>query len=217
MSRFVIILWCCFSFSLHAQKPTLKNGLESFVSTNTIYPMFALDNCIHGTVEVGFKLDKDGKVTYATVTKGVGADLDAEALRLIKFTSGKWQVPAGYDTKFLIRSPMNFSLKGYGCEQINEATVGLALNRYRDEMIAVEKIISYYKNKEAGIKNAMDESKIITLKTELEIDDDFLAKKIEIAERKIKQGDLQSACEDFKFVKYMGSAKSNSLIAKYCK
>ena len=217
MSRIVIILWCCISFSLHAQTPKLENGLENFVVANTIYPIFALDNCIQGTVEVAFKIDKQGKITYATVIKSVGADLDAEALRLIKLTSGKWEVPAGYDTKFLIRSPMNFSLKGYGCEQINPATVGLALNRYRDEMITLEKITTYYKNKEAGINNSMDDSKIIMLKTELEIDDNFLAKKIEIAERKIKQGDLQSACEDFKFVRYMGSAKADALIAKYCK
>ncbi len=217
MSRFVFILLWCFSFSLQAQKPTFKNGLENFVTTNTIYPMFALDNCIQGDIEVAFKINKEGLVTYATVTRGVGADLDAEALRLIKLTSGKWQVPAGYDTKLLIRSPMKFSLKGYGCEQINPATVGLALKRYRDEMITVEKITTYYKNKEAGIKNTMNEAKVMELKNELEIDDDYVAKKIAIAERKINQGDLQSACEDFKFVKYMGSAKADALIAKYCK
>ncbi len=217
MSRFVIILMCFISLSLHAQKPKLQNGLEDFVVTHTIYPMFALDNCIQGVVEVGFKIDAEGKITYATITKSVGADLDAEALRLIKLTSGKWEVPAGYDTKFLIRSPMKFSLKGYGCEQINPATVGLALKRYQDEMVTLEKIITYYKNKEAGIKNEMGEAKVIELKNELEIDDDYLAKRIALAERKIKQGDLRSACEDFNFVKYMGSAKADALIAKYCK
>jgi len=49
------------------------------------------------------------------------------------------------------------------------------------------------------------------------VDDDFIAKRIRIAEKKITQGDLQSACEDFKFVKYMGSTKADKLLAKYCK
>ncbi len=217
MSRIVFIFWCCISFSLQAQKPSFKNGLENFVAKNTIYPIFALDNCIQGTVEIAFKIDKEGNITYATVAKSVGADLDAEALRLISLTSGKWQVPAGYDTKFLIRSPMKFSLKGYGCEQINEAAIAIALKRYRDQKIATDQIIIYYKNIKAGIKNEMSEAEVLALKNELEFDDDFLAKKIAIAERKIKQGDLQSACGDFKFVKFMGSAKVDVLIAKYCK
>ena len=106
MRRLILIIVVSAFFSASAQQPTLKNGLESFVKANTIYPMFALDNCIQGTIEVGFKLNKKGKVIYAAITKGIGADLDAEALRLIKLSSGKWQVPVGYDTTFLIRSPM---------------------------------------------------------------------------------------------------------------
>lgn len=218
MGRLILVLLLALSFKLNAQqKPTIKNGLEAFVRANTIYPMYALDNCIQGTIEVGFKLNKAGEVIYAAITKGIGADLDAEALRLIKLTSGKWQVPTGYDTTFLIRSPMKFSLQDYGCEQINPASVGLAIKQYNDDMASINKIANFYRNIEQGIENFIEESKIIKLKEDLGIDDDYLTKKIRMAERKISQGDLQSACEDFKFVKYMGSTKADKLLAKYCK
>jgi TonB family protein len=217
MSRLAVILLFTLSISAKAQQPTLKNGLERFVQSHTIYPMYALENCIQGTLEVAFKLNKKGEVTYATVTRGIGADLDAEALRLIKLTSGKWDVPSNYDTTFLLRSPMKFSLQDYGCEELNPASIGLAIKRYNDEMASFSKIANYYRNIEQGIKNFVEESEIVTLKNELEVDDNFIARKIAIGERKIRQGDLQSACEDFKFVKYMGSTKADKLLAKYCK
>jgi len=217
MSRLVLIFLLAFTFNLNAQQPTMKNGLETFVKANTIYPMYALENCIQGTVEVAFKVNKEGKITYATITKGVGADLDAEALRLIKLTNGKWNIPVNYDTTFLVRSPMKFSLQDYGCESINPASVGLAIKHYNDEMASISKIANFYRNIEQGIKNFIEEDKIIALKQELGIDDNYLTKKIAIGEKKISQGDLQSACEDFKFVKYMGSTKADKLLAKYCK
>ncbi|WP_113660573.1 TonB family protein [Pedobacter nanyangensis] len=217
MRRLILIIVVSAFFSASAQQPTLKNGLESFVKANTIYPMFALDNCIQGTIEVGFKLNKKGKVIYAAITKGIGADLDAEALRLIKLSSGKWQVPVGYDTTFLIRSPMKFSLKDYGCENLNPASAGLAINRYNDEMKSINKIANFYRNAALGIENFTEETEIIALKEELGIDDHFMNRKIAIAEKKIAQGDLQSACEDFKFVKYMGFKKADKSLARYCK
>jgi TonB family protein len=218
MSKWIVILLLMCGLQLKAQRrPTIKNGLENFVAANTIYPMYALDNCIQGVVEVAFKIDREGKVTYATVTRGVGADLDAEALRLIKLTSGKWTLPNGYDTTFLVRSPMKFSLRGYGCEEMNPASMGLAIKNYADEMASLSKIANFYRNVEQGIENFITEDKIVSLKADLGIDDDYLDRKIRIGERKIAQGDLQSACEDFKFVKYMGSTKADQLLAKYCK
>lgn len=218
MSRWIVILLLVCGLQLRAQqRPTLKNGLENFVTANTIYPMYALDNCIQGTIEVAFKINKEGKVTYATVSRGIGADLDAEALRLIKLTSGKWVVPSGYDTTTLVRSPMKFSLKDYGCEGMNPASMGLSIRNYTEQMGSLNKIANFYRNREQAIENFVGEDNIIALKSELGIDDDYLNRKIKIAERKISQGDLQSACEDFKFVKYMGSTKADQLLAKYCK
>ncbi|WP_199118573.1 TonB family protein [Pedobacter sp. ASV28] len=217
MCRLILILFVCFSGFAKAQEPQLKRGLSNFVKEYTIYPTYSRNHCIQGTIEVGFKLNKEGKVYYATITRGIGADLDAEALRLIRLTSGKWQMPVSYDTTALIRSPMNFSLVDYGCENVNPGAVGLSIKKYNDEMVSINKIVNFYRNIEQGIENFIEESKIIALKNDLEIDDNFLAQKIAIAEKKIKQGDLQSACEDFKFVKYMGSTKADKQLAKYCK
>ncbi|MNK13354.1 Gram-negative bacterial tonB protein [compost metagenome] len=217
MGRLILIFLLGLFVQVSAQRPTLKNGLESFVKANTIYPMYSLENCIQGNIEVAFKLNKAGKITYAGITKGIGADLDAEALRLIKLTSGKWNVPTGYDTTFLIRTPMKFSLQDYGCEQINPGSVGLAIKQYHDEMASFSKIANFYRNITQGTENFIEEEKIIALKKEMGVDDDFLARKIKVAEKKISQGDLESACEDFKFVKYMGSTKADKLLAKYCK
>mgnify|MGYP003575057397 CR=1 FL=1 len=218
MSRSILVLLLAFALQVNGQqRPTIKNGLESFVKANTIYPIYSLENCIQGNIEVAFKVNKEGKVTYAGVTKGIGADLDAEALRLIKLTSGKWTVPAGYDTTFLIRSPMKFSLQDYGCEQLNPGSMGLAIKQYTDDMKSFSKIANFYRNIERGIENFLKESEITALKNDMGVDDDFIAKRIRIAEKKITQGDLQSACEDFKFVKYMGSTKADKLLAKYCK
>jgi len=217
MSRLILIFLLGFSLQLNAQTPTIKNGLASFVRLNTIYPMYAKANCIQGNIEIAFKVNKEGKITYAGVTKGIGADLDAEALRLIKLTSGKWIVPEGYDTTYLIRSPMRFSLQDYGCEQVNLGSVGLAIKKYNDDMASYNKIANFYRNIAEGIENFIEEDKIIALKEEMGVDDDFLSRKMNIAEKKISQGDLESACEDFKFVKYMGSTKADKLLAKYCK
>lgn len=218
MNRLILFLLLAFSLNTSAQqRPTIKSGLETFVKANTIYPIYSLENCIQGTIEVAFKINKEGKVTYAGVTRGIGVDLDAEALRLIKLTSGKWTVPSGYDTTFLIRSPLKFSLQDYGCEQLNPGSMGLAIKQYNDDMASFSKIANFYRNIEKGTENFIEESKIISLKNDLGVDDDFIAKRIRIAEKKITQGDLQSACEDFKFVKYMGSTKADKLLAKYCK
>lgn len=217
MRGLILFLCLSFAFTLKAQKPELKNGLQRFVDDHVIYPMFALENCVQGTIEVAFKVNKAGEITYATVSKGIGADLDAEALRLIKLSSGKWELPVNYDVDFLVHVPMNFTLEGYGCEEVSAANVGLALNRYRERAVTLDKIVAFYKNLKQGLPNSIAEATVADWKTELEINEDYLAKRIAIAERKIKQGDLQSACEDFIFVKSMGSTLADQLIAKYCK
>ena len=43
-----------------AQQPEFKGGLERFVASNTIYPSYALYNCIQGSVRVSFKINDAG-------------------------------------------------------------------------------------------------------------------------------------------------------------
>jgi len=205
-----------FALNARAQEPRLEGGLTEFMKHNTIYPAFSLQNCIQGTVDVGFKLNSKGEVYSATVVRGMGTDLDDEALRLIKLTSGKWILPANHDTLSLVLIPMNFTLKGYGCENKDKQSIAMAIRAYKAEAELTNVILNFYKRKEKGKSTAEEELKIVKLKSDLGIDEEYLADKITAGLKKIKQGDKEGACADFNFVKYMGSDKADNLLAKYC-
>ncbi|MES2651426.1 MAG: energy transducer TonB [Bacteroidota bacterium] len=212
----IAITLLLFSMGLNAQEPQLEGGLPAFLKSNTIYPAYSMQNCIQGTIDVGFKLNAKGEVYYATVTRGIGTDLDDEALRLIKLSSGKWNVPLNHDTLALVLIPMNFTLKDYGCEGKDKNAIAMAIRAYKAETELISLIQNFYRNKEKGEFNAEDEPKILKLKAELEIDDEYLEDKITTGQKKLKQGDKRGACDDFNFVKYMGSDKANALLSKYC-
>ena len=72
-------------------------GLFKYIAQNLHYPANAKAKNIQGVVEVGFTIDKDGKVGNVHVTKAVDPELDAEAVRLIT-SSPKWE-PARKGTK----------------------------------------------------------------------------------------------------------------------
>lgn len=205
-----------FALGSKAQEPTLQGGLTEFLKKNTIYPAFSLQNCIQGTVDVGFKLNSKGEVYAAAVVRGMGTDLDDEALRLIKLSSGKWILPNNHDTLATVLIPMNFTLRDYGCESRDKKAIAMAIRAYQAETELENIILNFYKNKEKGNYNPDEEQKILKLKSELEIDDIYLETKIETGLKKLKQGDKEGACADFNFVKYMGSDKADSLLAKHC-
>ncbi|TCC93976.1 TonB family protein [Pedobacter frigiditerrae] len=217
MYRILAALLILISFSVKAQRPEVKGGLPAFIKNNTIYPAYSLHNCIQGTVKIGFKVNAKGDVYFTEITNGIGADLDEEALRLIKMSSGKWEVPSTYDTTTLIVVPVNFALDGYYCERKSKADIALAIKSYKDQEEIKVAIMNFYRNKEKGVAKPEDEVKILKLKEEIGVDDEYLDDKIETALKKYKQGDTKGACEDFNFVKYMGSDKANDWLDKYCK
>lgn len=212
ITTFLLLL----SMGMSAQEPQLEGGLPTFLKNNTIYPPYSLQNCIQGTIDVGFKLNAKGQVYYATVIKGIGTDLDDEALRLIKLSSGKWNVSLSHDTLALVLIPMSFSLKNYDCERKDKNSIAMAISAYKVQTELTNVILNFYRNKEKGIFNAQEEPKISKFKIELGIDDDYLQSKINAGLKKVKQGDKQGACDDFNFVKYMGSDKADSLLSKHC-
>ena len=212
ITSFLLLLSMC----LKAQEPQLDGGLSVFLKNNTIYPSYSAQNCIEGTIDVGFKLNAKGEVYYATLARGIGTDLDDEALRLIKLSSGKWKVSLNHDTLALILIPMRFTLKGYGCENRDKNSIAMAIRAYKAEKELTNVILNFYRGKEKGKYSAEDEPKILKLKVELEIDDDYLQGKINAGLKKIKQGDKQGACDDFNFVKYMGSDKADTFLSKHC-
>lgn len=217
MNTYLFNLLSLVTLLFNTDEPQLQGGISNFLKANTIYPRYSRQHCIQGTVQVGFKINQKGEVYYATVTNGLGTDLDEEALRLIKLSSGKWTVSPKHDTLALVTIPMSFSLRDDECRLRDKGSIALAIRAYQLEMDAQTIITNFYKAKEQGIADPAEEQKIEKLKEELGIDDEFLESKISTGLKKIKQGDKEGACADFNFVKYMGSDRANDLLQKYCK
>lgn len=215
MGRILLALFLLAGFTVQAQ-PQLKGGLDAFVTANKVYPPYSLQNCIEGVVNVGFKLNKNGEVYYSVVRKGMGTDLDDEALRLIRLSSGKWTVPAGHDSTLVLIAPMVFNLSGYGCELKSKEDIQRAIANYKSSEGMTNAVLNFYKNKDSVKYKPEEEARILRLKAELGYDDRYLKERINDGKRKLKQKDLQGACEDFLFVKNMGSILADELIAQYC-
>jgi hypothetical protein len=217
MSKLLITLLLLSSFSVSAQQPQFKGGFPKFLTEHIIYPGYAKNNCIQGTVSVGFKLNTKGTIYYSDIIKSIFGELDDEALRLVRMSTGKWTVPIGYDTTSMVVVPVNFILTGYDCDRKSKTEIARATQTYENQKQLTEVVINFYRNKEKGNYKPEDESKVELIKKELEIDDEYLDRKISAGLKKYNQGDKQGACEDFIFVKYMGSDKANEWLSKYCK
>jgi TonB family protein len=214
MRRFFLFLLVIVGFQLQAQ-PSLKGGLGPFVQNNKLYPSYSLANCIQGTVNIAFKLDRKGNVYYSEVRKGVGTDLDDEALRLIRMSSGRWIVPKDHDTTLSIIAPINFTLSD--CAGKSAREVKAAIEAYKATTDLTNTVLNYYRNVELGKPPGITQAKAAELQKTLGIDDAYLERRLEDGKKKLKQKDRQGACEDFKFVKYMGSKLADDWLAKYCK
>lgn len=202
--------------AVEAQQPTIKGGLDNFVANHIIYPSYAQQHCIQGTIKVSFKLNDNGEVKDPIVENGLGVDLDEEALRIIKMTNRKWILPAQQDTTLRYIVPIKFSLEGYQCERKSKAEIARYIQGYKDLKDLEELVSNYYQQKAIGTARSESEPRILRIKEDLGIDEDYLDSRIELALKKIKQGDKEGACKDFNFVKNMGSDKANDYLVKYC-
>lgn len=201
-------------------QPQFKGGpksLASFIINNQIYPEYSKANCIQGTIYVRFKLDRQGRVYNSDIEKGLGVDLDDEALRLIRLSSGRWIVPAGHDTTQAIVLPVNFSLKEYSCEQQPRDEINAAITAYRTRLNLTKAIVNFYQKKAAGEYIKGDEQNILELKAQLGYNDKYISQLLKQAQRKLKQKDRQGACEDLIFIRNLGSDKADDLISKNCR
>ncbi|MNR04122.1 Gram-negative bacterial tonB protein [compost metagenome] len=215
MGRILFTLLLLAGFAVQAQ-PRLKGGLEAFVMTNKVYPQYSLQNCIEGAVNVGFKLNKKGEVYYSVIRKGIGTDLDDEALRLIRLSSGKWEVPQEHDSTLVLIAPMVFNLSGYGCDLKSKEDIQRAIANYKSSEGMTNAVLNFYKNKDSVKYKPEEEGRILRLKADLGYDEVYLKERINDGKRKLKQKDRQGACEDFLFVKNMGSKLADELLAQYC-
>ncbi|MBB5636794.1 hypothetical protein HDE68_002695 [Pedobacter cryoconitis] len=216
MKKILVVFLFLAGLSSKAQ-PVLKGGLGTFIQKNIVYPAFSLQNCIQGKINISFKVNLAGEVYTSKVSSGLGIDLDQEALRLIRLSSGQWQVPAQYDTTYVLIAPVNFTLSGGDCNLINATQKNKAIAAYKANEGLTDVITNFYRNKAQGNYNEADEGRIVALRQELGYDDAYLEKIIAQGQKKLKQKDKQGACEDFLFVKYMGSALADELLEKYCK
>ena len=75
------------------QAPSFTGGEEAFqkfIKMNLTYPAAALRSGVVGLVVIAFTVYRDGSISEPSVEKSVHAALDAEALRVINLTIGKW-------------------------------------------------------------------------------------------------------------------------------
>ncbi|MBD3748054.1 MAG: energy transducer TonB [Sphingobacteriales bacterium] len=216
-----IKLWF-FSFGgfVIQHQPTFKGGagtLNDFIASRMIYPTFSKNNCLQGTIYISFQLNKDGEVFNSQVQKGMGIDLDAEALRLIRLTSKHWIIPSDYDSNSKIVIPVTFSLKNYSCADRSSDDINKAIELYKNRLALQNVVLNYYRNKYAGKINQQNELEMIQIKNELGFDDKFISTKLREAKQRLKQGDKEGACESLYFVKYIGSNAADEMIKENCK
>jgi len=95
--------------------PEFKGGEKAFIEflkKHLIYPVAAKEKGIEGTVYVEFIVNKDGTIERVEVVSGVYKDLDDEAIRVIRLTSGKWNAGKqnGKTVKVSMIVPVKFKL-----------------------------------------------------------------------------------------------------------
>lgn len=215
MSKILLALFLLLGLNVKAQ-PTLKGGLESFVMNNKVYPRYSLQNCIDGSVTISFKLNKAGEVYFSKIQKGIGTDLDDEALRLIRLSSGKWTVPDDHDTTVSVVVPINFKLSGDDCQNKSQKDIKQAIETYKTNIGMTDAVLNFYRHKATGKFTADEERRIEALKASLGYDEEYMKMRINDGLKKLKQKDKQGACEDFMFVKNMGYDLADEQIAQYC-
>ena len=202
------------------EQPVFKGGqrsLVSFIDNNLIYPEFSKENCLQGTIQVSFKLNKQGRIYDSRINKGFGIDLDMEALRVVRLTSGKWIMPANHDTLISLVLPVNFTLREFKCEERSKEEINAAINTYQARLGLNNAIFNFYDKKIQGSYNPTEEAGILSLKSQLGYDEKFIDRLLKQGQRKLKQGDKQGACEDFITVRRLGSDKSKMMIKQNCR
>ncbi|WP_460543580.1 TonB family protein [Echinicola sediminis] len=73
-------------YDIVEQMPKPKGGISEFnryLSKNLIYPQAAREKQIQGTVFASFVVDEKGHITQASILRGIGGNVDEEALRVL--------------------------------------------------------------------------------------------------------------------------------------
>ncbi len=196
-----------------------NNGetLSQFLASNMIYPSYAKQNCIQGTIKVSFHLNKQGGLSNAKIKKGFGVGLNEEAIRLIKLTAHKWSIPKNHKESTEIIIPIKFALQNYNCESLSKQSIQKAVSLYQTRTILENVVTSYYKNRTEGNTNTKSEQQINQFKADLGFNQELVDEKLTDAKQMLKQGDKESACEILNFIRNIGFPDADKLIAENCK
>jgi TonB family protein len=219
LRSFILLVFIIAGILKADAQPEFKGGpqaLDRFLTDNIVYPEYSRQNCIPGTIKVKFRLDSLGKVSEASVLDGLGIDLDDEAVRVIKMTSGKWQLPARYNANSNIVLPIRFVPDNARCTNATNASINAAIASYQSQQELQNAVTNYYKNKYIGKADTTKEIQIIILKKQLGYNDEFITDVLEQANKKLKQGDKDGACEDWDFIHNIGSDRADEFIKRYC-
>ncbi|MGV8879918.1 MAG: energy transducer TonB [Sphingobacteriaceae bacterium] len=215
----LLVRYLLLPFSLEQEDPKFKGGpnaLNNFLENNLVYPEYSRQNCISGTIQVSFQLNEDGSLFNVKIQNGFGIDLDDEALRIVKLTAGKWVVPENYDTSVNLVLPINFKIDDNRCKGIDKNSINAAIQAFKARGNLLKAVTNYYSNKFAGKADTSKEGEVIALKMELGLDASFADSVVKQGIRKFKQGDKVGACEDWLFVRNIGSNKADKLLAQNC-
>jgi periplasmic protein TonB len=89
-----------------------QDGFRQYIAENLRYPQIAAENGIQGRVFVQFVVNADGKVSDATVVRGVDPSLDREAIRVV-MSSPPWTPgrQRGAPVRVAFTFPINFVLQ----------------------------------------------------------------------------------------------------------
>ena len=101
-------------FSLGNEVPQYPGGYEAlieYLNSNLTYPKEARQKGLQGKVVLSFIIEESGKVSSATIIRGIGGGCDDEAIRVIELMPA-WQ-PAykeGSPVRVLFNMPITFKL-----------------------------------------------------------------------------------------------------------
>lgn len=94
------------------QRKCFESKVNAFLTANTNYPEMARIYRSQGKVYVDFVIDTNGKITKATIARGVDKYLDQEALRVVESLPA--MVPAnqrGKNVPVLFTAPIHFKMQ----------------------------------------------------------------------------------------------------------
>lgn len=102
-------------FTLVDEPPSFPGGEElrmKFLQKTTIYPKFARENKVQGTVYVTFIVEPDGNLTQIKILQGIGSGCDEEAFRVVK-AMPKWNPGKknGLPIRIQVTMPLAFTLQ----------------------------------------------------------------------------------------------------------